>query len=494
MPDHVHMLLNVPPKLSVSSVVGCLGMVSETQATNLTVGKMGTVVIIGDGRTQADAACPGSFGWGDAMISFFRQGVKVTNLPAQKTAEMLSMKPDLVIVALGQGDADAKTPLPNFEMRLKNLVTALRNQRAEPFLVTPPLLGMVDPSTGKPVTANHAADAQPYANAIKKVAAESYVMFVDLRASMEAASKELGKRDNWYLYPPVDPSQEWPLIKLASEKYRAPKPRNPQFFSETGAETLAHWVVNLIRTGASPLKSLLRPVDGPPSADFKLVWKDEFDGTELNKSNWKCSPLAKRQEGMNDPNCAHLDGRGHLVIEIKKEGDDYHAEMVTSAGERIWTGGYFECRATLPKDQGFWSAFWLMGNKVSAPQKGTRALNDTLHNGTEIDIFEWMQPFGNRLQNTLHWNGYGAEHATSAFSALVPDLMKEEWHVFGVDWRPDGYTFYVDGRRTSETKIAPSQAPENIILSVEIGKWGGDISKANLPQQVQFDWVRVWQK
>ena len=118
----------------------------------------------------------------------------------------------------------------------------------------------------------------------------------------------------------------------------------------------------------------------------------------------------------------------------------------------------------------------------------------TLHNGTEIDIFEYMQCFGNVSQNALHWNGYEAMHKISTFHALVPGFSQEQWHVFGLDWRPDGYTFYVDGRRVSETTNAPSQVHERILLSVEIGKWAHNIADAKLPQQVMFAWVRVWQK
>jgi len=37
-----------------------------------------------------------------------------------------------------------------------------------------------------------------------------------------------------------------------------------------------------------------------------------------------------------------------------------------------------------------------------------------------------------------------------------------------------------------------SQLPEYILLSDEIGKWGGDIRKAKLPDEFLVDYVRVY--
>ena len=41
----------------------------------------------------------------------------------------------------------------------------------------------------------------------------------------------------------------------------------------------------------------------------------------------------------------------------------------------------------------------------------------------------------------------------------------------------------------------PSQKrSEYIILSLEVGKWAGDIAKATLPDNLYVDYVRVYQK
>jgi beta-glucanase (GH16 family) len=68
----------------------------------------------------------------------------------------------------------------------------------------------------------------------------------------------------------------------------------------------------------------------------------------------------------------------------------------------------------------------------------------------------------------------------------------EGWHTFGLWWKPDEYIFYVDGKETWRTTTAVCQVPEYIKLSDEIGKWGGDISKAKLPDAFLVDYVRVY--
>jgi beta-glucanase (GH16 family) len=74
----------------------------------------------------------------------------------------------------------------------------------------------------------------------------------------------------------------------------------------------------------------------------------------------------------------------------------------------------------------------------------------------------------------------------------VPGVM-EGWHTFGLLWLPDQYVYFVDGKETWRTKAGGvSQVPEYMLLSKEVGQWGGEISKANLPDEFLVDYVRVY--
>jgi beta-glucanase (GH16 family) len=62
----------------------------------------------------------------------------------------------------------------------------------------------------------------------------------------------------------------------------------------------------------------------------------------------------------------------------------------------------------------------------------------------------------------------------------------------GLEWTEREYVFTIDGRETWRTDKGVSGTPEYIILSTEVGSWAGDIRKAQLPDRVMFDYVRVY--
>jgi len=52
----------------------------------------------------------------------------------------------------------------------------------------------------------------------------------------------------------------------------------------------------------------------------------------------------------------------------------------------------------------------------------------------------------------------------------------------------------VDGKEVWRTKAGGvSQVPEYLKLTEEIGEWGGDITKAQLPDFFEVDYVRVYE-
>ena len=178
-----------------------------------------------------------------------------------------------------------------------------------------------------------------------------------------------------------------------------------------------------------------------------------------------------------------LDGKGHLVIATQKDGDRYAGGCIRTRGKFEHTFGYYVARIQLQKQPGHWTAFWLWNTSVNTGNTGQQ--------GTEIDIYEkpWLDE---RVQHTLHWGGYGAGHKSEGKVVKVPGVM-EGWHTFSVWWKPTEYVFYVDGKETWRTNAGGvCQTPLYIKVSDEVGKWGGDITKANLPDALLVDYVRVY--
>jgi beta-glucanase (GH16 family) len=222
----------------------------------------------------------------------------------------------------------------------------------------------------------------------------------------------------------------------------------------------------------------------PNGKKWKLAWHDEFDGSTLDESKWDI-PEGKRRDGWWSRKAISLDGQGHLVINTFKDGDKYIDGCVRTMGKFEHTFGYYVARIQLQKQPGHWSAFWLYNFSVGKVGNEGR-------DGTEIDIMEkpWLD---DRVQQTLHWDGYGEHHKSEGKVVTFPGVM-DGFHTFGLLWMPDEYVFYIDGKETWRTNAGGvCQVPLYIKLSDEIGKWGGDIATANLPDPFLVDYVRVYE-
>ena len=221
----------------------------------------------------------------------------------------------------------------------------------------------------------------------------------------------------------------------------------------------------------------------PPSGCGKLVWHDEFNTNKLDLTKWHHHLPGLRRDAINVKEAISLDG-SNLIITVSEISNIYYTGMISTQPSFQQTYGYWECRMTLPKTIGYWTAFWIQSPNIS------KLTGDTAASGTEIDVVEYLLNMSNKVQHTLHWDGYGKEHKSKVYKAKID--TREGFHTFGVMWTPDRYTFYVDGVQTWSTTQAISKCPEYVILSSEVGKWGGDISQAKLPDSVYVDYVRVY--
>ena len=252
---------------------------------------------------------------------------------------------------------------------------------------------------------------------------------------------------------------------------------------EMWAEKVGSWLESTIAP----------PREGPPSSDYKMVWHDEFDGPKLDESKWSHRYVGKRRSGWIDPECVTFDGQGHMLISVKKVGDEYHGGMIGTEKKKSWTYGYFECRVKVATELGMNTAFWMQAPRMGIPDQGKGVADDTAHNGTELDILEYIARQGEVAHFNLHWNGYGKLHKSAPADSLLHGL-REGFHVYGMEWSPEGYSFYLDGRPVWHTTEAISKTDEYIILDLEVSDWAGGIDQATLPASAVFDWVRVWQK
>jgi len=236
----------------------------------------------------------------------------------------------------------------------------------------------------------------------------------------------------------------------------------------------------LLLLGAGQAEANLQPPDvlppTPPGQKWRLLWHDEFDGTQLDRSKWDSFWSAK---------AVLLDGKGRLVIKAFEEGGKYYDACVRTRGKFEHTFGFYVARIQFQRQPGHWSAFWLHTESVNR-------IGNEGRDGTEIDIMEkpWLD---DRVNHALHWDGYGKHHRSAVQVSKVPGIM-EGFHTFALDWRPEEYVFYIDGKEVWRTRAGGvCQVPVYIKLSDEVGRWAGDIRQAKLPDQFLVDYVRVYE-
>jgi len=252
-----------------------------------------------------------------------------------------------------------------------------------------------------------------------------------------------------------------------------------------------------------------------PSA-WNLTWSDEFDGaagSPPNAANWNINTGDGSGQGLPgwgnqeretyaaDPGAISLDGKGHLVITVRKaDGSqpcyygpcEYTSGKIDSRKLKEVQYGKVEARIKVPAGFGIWPAFWMLGNDIYTkpwPACG------------EIDVMENVGRWPNTVLGTLHGPGY---YGSSGLSGQI-DLKKPvaaAFHTFAVEWSPAGIVWTVDGvayhHATSDDVRAGTWVfdhPFYFVLNVAVGgNLGGLVDpKLPLPASMTVDYVRIYE-
>ena len=247
------------------------------------------------------------------------------------------------------------------------------------------------------------------------------------------------------------------------------------------------------------------------NANWVLTWSDEFDGPDGSAPDQKKWSVETGGGGWGNNELEYYTARrtnsrvekGNLVIDALQEqftGPDGVTREYTSA--RLKTGklftqkyGKFEARIRIPKGQGMWPAFWMLGDDISAA--GWPACG-------EIDIMENIGSEPGKIHGTIHGPGYSGGKSLGAPYVVASRDVADDFHVFGVEWEPNEIRFYVDGQlyetRTPADLPAGSRwvfdHPFFLILNVAVGGgWPGNPdASTKFPQEMLVDYVRVYSR
>ncbi len=245
--------------------------------------------------------------------------------------------------------------------------------------------------------------------------------------------------------------------------------------------------------------------------EYKLVWEDHFDGTELNRDDWNVElhdpgwVNAEWQEYVDCEDNIYVKD-GNLVIQpikMKVDHKDYYTSgRVNTQNKHDFLYGRFEARLKVPQGMGFLPAFWMMPTDESFYGQWPKC--------GEIDIMEVMGQSTDTLHGTLH---FGEPHSQKQGTYVLKDgNFADEFHVFACEWEPGEMRFYVDDelyytehewftKRNGFDEVtypAPFDQPFYMILNVAVGgSWVGypdTTTTFDEKAQMVVDYVRVYQK
>jgi beta-glucanase (GH16 family) len=241
------------------------------------------------------------------------------------------------------------------------------------------------------------------------------------------------------------------------------------------------------------------------NAEAAVVWNEDFSGPAgagVDGSRWNFD-TGGSGNGNNElqyytggtGNVAQ-DGQGHLVITLKKENPNnfqgwygrctYTSGRIQTAGKFSQLYGHIESRIKVPKGNGLWPAFWMLGGG-NWPTDG------------EIDIMENVGKTPNTVYGTLHGPGYSGANGVGGSRNLSAPLG-DDFHTFAVDWSPNLVIWTVDGSeyfRATPASVRGNQwvydHPFFIILNLAVGgNFPGDPDGSTpFPAQMIIDYVHV---
>ncbi|MFR9565874.1 MAG: kappa-carrageenase [Rikenellaceae bacterium] len=268
---------------------------------------------------------------------------------------------------------------------------------------------------------------------------------------------------------------------------------------------------------------LLGIVFAQPKAKLDKKVSDEFNSKEINFDRWVGSP-SWGPWSWDESNVYQKDGSLRIRMTYDphtRGGKELYYKSGILKTRKTMCYGYFEARIkgnhTFP---GTCPAFWL------ASHKQRKVIGADTVTYSEIDIVEMQQMNWadikdgasgvNTIDCNLHmkklengkdvWrrpNGYPKECKGEWKAPWDP---RDDYHVYGVENRPDSIIWYVDNKRVVAKPNLYWHLPMELILSMglrhpHIKYVNGDrqsvkekATAEGFPTEMLVDWVRVWDK
>ena len=260
----------------------------------------------------------------------------------------------------------------------------------------------------------------------------------------------------------------------------------------------------------------------PEKEGYVLDFSSEFNEGKLDEEHWLPQYLPHCTGSTEGSSARYKIENGCLNLYITKDSPDYFGDQPGSAdpdnllwianGIQTWEKnylhpggaqqmevepfegyatqyGYFEIRMKMPDTKGGgYVSWWLIGAQddtdgAQSRQNGEIDVLETFFDNPgvfEPKVHAWDDPNLNEWSSEVNLKGFSKNYI-------------EEFHTYAMDWRPEGITFYVDGKKVAQTEESP-QYRMCMILSMYINSdfSGWDEPENKYPIEWLIDYVRVY--
>jgi beta-glucanase (GH16 family) len=268
---------------------------------------------------------------------------------------------------------------------------------------------------------------------------------------------------------------------------------------------------------AAPASALTHTTPTATKVVKKLLWKQEFNGSSKLWPNSRVFNYDLGGGGWGNMEhqayirtAAKTDGtaQGNLVFTARKYVYDpndlyyqcpintpngaceYTSGRIQTSGKVHFQYGRLEARIRMPKGDGTWPAFWLLGNDIE---------NNSWPNCGEIDIMEGKGAYPYVVWGSAHGPGYsGGDSITNTWDLSAQ--LNAGYHVYAIEWYKNKISWFIDNKlyhTITPTTLRGDKwvfnKPYFLILNLAMGgNFTGDIDPSITSTSMSVDYIRYY--
>lgn len=237
-----------------------------------------------------------------------------------------------------------------------------------------------------------------------------------------------------------------------------------------------------------------------PVNNQKPTWEEDFNQTTgFDNTRWSKIPRGGSDwdRHMSDFDSLYAVRNGKLILRgivnnsIKSDTSPYITGGLYTKGKVSFGLGRLEIHAKLNGARGAWPAFWMLAENAQWP------------NGGEIDIMERLNYDSIAYQTAHSYYTVTLNIKDNPPHGSTGPIDPNGFNTYAVEKYPDSLVFYINDRKTftypriqtdKQGQFPFSEGKHYLLLDMQLGgSWVGKVDVADLPVEMEIDWVRFYE-